>query len=1026
MNSTRRWTTWRGDRLAAAVIIWLGCCLSLSAEIPKRFVALLENGEYVQGDVLRNWYSDNAMPQLAGRDLLSGGNPMLWLIDTTVPVPSIPNSFVELANGDRLPGDVLAHHGERIEHLVVVPEHFQVASSAMLQRSSSAEFQTDIRVLREFVRKIVWQRQPHLVDRYLPGTLIYRNGRQLSYRGIRYAGSSVQILTDEGRQSVSFGEIAELHLPATNPWELYAKELAILFAGDPFGDASRGRLVQWDTRDGVIATTALGRMDADSRGNNNESDRWLHGIQPAWSLDTLWLASQQSWQRRSWRIDQFPLTRLIPEEDRSGAYFSHQGFAARVNRNVLGREARDHQRPIGWNYGVMAPSRLKFPVGPFTTGLETRVALDHAAGGGGCVRALVRLSSQTSPIYRSEPLVGSANKVLQLGKLSWDRKKVSADTSLILEVDPTHDDRPEGADPYDIRDLTNWIEPRLLLDRESLEKRVRELTPELMLAWRGWQLDTPEDQKPNDQTVVQYFNTPRRVDYESGSWRTAVVATEKPIRLTKTWRVTPETQTVEISTAKFGDFGKEPKIEIHVDGFPLLAEVVETNNRHDRGGSPLMVSLHHYLGQEVEVSILQHPSNPKAPIDWRAIRISEGPRNLITVLEDPSDEDIERIVSESELEGDQVARIDEHRLVNRPAIQVEPETWVRLASFDPPLEIRERPHPDQLKVLRFAFKKLGSGGNAMVAIRIVHLDDQERPAVMTIGPGKPPVEGAKRLDQGRLKEEWRVVTRDLAQEFKDIDVVGIEVWSSGEGAQWDHFYLGRGYSDLERINAPSPDRTNWDNWQERAQNLQPQLTKSLLRVKAGNTADIPAILVDRGRRVLALAAVEPIKRGEKIEVTGHNQETVQAEVRGIDTTTGLALAQIDETDEAKETLAKWESLELTGRSEFERQQVVLLVQGDPDAPVVNQPEPQQGDEKRPLEMPSTWDTVRLEVGPPTRKLSSKPGFPVRTGAIAIDQHHQVAGIVVELVGNDYPVLQSAHNLRKHWDKLLRGEDHNEP
>jgi hypothetical protein len=77
-------------------------------------------------------------------------------------------------------------------------------------------------------------------------------------------------------------------------------------------------------------------------------------------------------------------------------------------------------------------------------------------------------------------------------------------------------------------------------------------------------------------------------------------------------------------------------------------------------------------------------------------------------------------------------------------------------------------------------------------------------------------------------------------------------------------------------------------------------------------------------------------------------------------------------------------------------------------------------------MPRYWDTVHAEAGPSNRSMVSKPVYDFRIGAIAIDQNHHAVGFVVDRVGNGYPVVQSAHNLRQHWDKLLRGEDHNEP
>ena len=48
---------------------------------------------------------------------------------------------------------------------------------------------------------------------------------------------------------------------------------------------------------------------------------------------------------------------------------------------------------------------------------------------------------------------------------------------LVIVSHPDSSDRPAGADPLDIRDVVDWLEPQLNLDLEKLRTEVRKRLP---------------------------------------------------------------------------------------------------------------------------------------------------------------------------------------------------------------------------------------------------------------------------------------------------------------------------------------------------------------------------------------------------------------------------------------------------------------------------------------------------------------------------------------------------------------------
>ncbi|MBI1247563.1 hypothetical protein GC197_06910 [bacterium] len=950
-------------------------------------MACLEDGRIVEDDVLRNWYSGNAMPQLGGQSLIEGGNPMRWMVDRSLGPAEMPSAYIEFFSGDRLPGHTDSYTPEGLAYQTVLPEHFTLSPSFPFRKSSDARYRSDLRVRRDMIRKIVWQQIPALIDRYVPSTVFLTNGREISFRAIRFTEGSIQLLSGRERISIGFHEIAELHLPNESPWETHLLELAILFPGGKTDREDHQRLVQWETSDGLVATTSVDRIDADSRGDNNNSDRWNHGIQPAWSLDMIWVECRSTWMRRSWRFDEMPLFRVPYHETREEAMFSRNGFSARINRGVLAGTAKSGEHASGWNFGVMAPSRLSIDLPPLARGFRGSLGIDQAAHDRGCIRGKVFLSWESSPKFESKPIIGSA-EVVQIPEFRWD--KVPQSGQLILETDMVKNGHPAEADPFDIRDMTNWIEPRIMLDKQQLQEAILQLTPKTILAWQGWKLETELDK-------LQFATTLRQVQYpfETPSWRTTVVAKDEPLRLISTQKIAANQTWLEVSLAKFHG-NDQPTIDIVIDGIPVFSRGMQNVNTYDHVNSPapFLVNLQPFAGHEATFEISQSVGPKDVPVDWRAIAFLSEPTFLAPILENPTQVQVDAMQT-IDAKPAEVTWRNDIRLLTRPAIEIPDGPWVQIASFDRPIEIREQPLPGQFRQIRIAFQKKGKGH---VLIRFLHEKDDELPVVYAAGISKAG-KGIISIDGNKLDENWHEVTGDLYSNFHDLDITGIAISSVGEGTSlWDHIVFANSAGNFDRLVSVSPVNSNWDDWEKRSADLMPQAIKGLVEVHCPGKPVRPAYMINQGEGIFAMLGYDDWKRNEKVEVVRNDGKKFSAKCLGMDASSKLGLIKLEKIEQD----GGWSQLNLSGKERFEPQYSYMLIQPDGRAESIN------------------WDICRPTSYSNNYEILSIPNrFDCRVGAIALDVNHQIGGFVKGLSPNGNPVLVSVRQLFENLTTLQK-------
>ena len=575
-----------------------------------RYTGQWTDGSRRAGDEVAPWHQTESAPALAARPLFAEGHSIRWLLDNSLAPADRPRAVVEFVGGDCLPGRVVGVESGEESPTHRLPPHLVVVPYVRLDFPGGPA-RPQIRVITDWVRRIVWTR---VADRYHPRTLLLRDGRRLDFRSVRLTATSIRLLREEGIREVALSDVAELHFPQLDPWETYFQQLAEL---SPDGTS---RLVELETADGLRATSSSERFQAHCHGSQEDPAHWYHLVQPAWSLDPFWLCHHTIRLRRYFMPQEVPLSRIDPvgvsqQSDLGGTW------RWRVDRNVEGGPLHSGGLAYQWGFGVHAGNELEFPLPHCARAFHTHLGLDQLAGEGGCVDAKILVGSTAAkPAFASGTVVGSA-KVLSSGRLEVDTSS-GTPGRLVLRVDAAHDKRPSGADPFDVRDTFDWLEPILELDPHGMQAEVLRQAPRRIPAWRDWQVATGEAE------AARLANRWDQTDSRQPTYRLMTVSDQAPLKLSRRLRVGPERNRLLLAVSRPSGTAAS-KIEVYIEGEPV--EEFEVPIRSSREApEPLVVSLSDYEGRQLTVEVIQKAEDVRdhdqqALVEWRAITLAGPP-----------------------------------------------------------------------------------------------------------------------------------------------------------------------------------------------------------------------------------------------------------------------------------------------------------------------------------------------------------------------------------------------------------------
>lgn len=778
-----------------------------------RFVGLRRNGDLFSGPEITDWQDPAAEPKLEGKPLFDPANTVRWIRDTTLPIGDEPVAYVEFYGGDRLAGTVIGGI-EQTDTLWRQPSCVRFTPASRLDWPDSVR-PDGVRLQTRWLKRVVWRRRDDA--RYSPGTAFLKDGGQVSFRSVRWLESGVRLLVDSNSREFAFTDLAELHLPRQDSWSAWWQQLALLAPtglpglSHPKGDAaptkspeSHPPIYQIETADGSRLTVSSGRSLPISRGGGNP-EHWHVAVQPAWSLDPLFVPHRAIHTRRWFLANEVPLSVIEPVRIAQTSSLASLGLP-RLDRTVTGHWPRGKDRTWGWSLGVHSRSEVEYELPGIAGQFRTACGLDRSVAGGGCVRPQILLGGggAAGPAGANGPILVGSNELFDSQALPLP---TTSESRLTLVVDAVLDDRPAGADPLEVRDIANWIEPMWTLDPVSVAREVARHLPRVVPAWDGWTIEGPEP------TSLLLSNQSDSTDGRTLRFWSSVTAPGGAFRLSRKLSVTPRHRLLIINCNRFDKSSEPSEIQVLING-KAVAEFDVPIRYAWQEAPPLLVPVEAYAGQTIDVAVVQFSAGAKSGVEWRSVQLAERDPQIVRVFdEEPA------AVDQLSVGDGLLTFVTEGGVAGTAALRLSPgeresPTCLQTSTEPRGISIRGTPRLGEYRFLRFAWKKVG---DKSIAIHLAR--DGQFPLPETSEPrlglryqiGKlgvrPYANGLKLKDQP--PSDWEVVTRDLFADFGEFNATGLRLaCPDGEAALFDHIYFARRQEDFDAVDPKRIQRTD--------------------------------------------------------------------------------------------------------------------------------------------------------------------------------------------------------------------------
>lgn len=584
----------RRARHGATLLIALASIGSSSLAAGPRYEAKWSDGKRTLGEEVYDWTDHGEQARLDNQKLFGASRPIRWLRDQTLVTSDPSSACLYFVGGDRLPGKVVDYIASDDATLESEP-HLRVEAATAVELPG-AERVRPLRILPASLERIVWTTGKTRPDR--PGTAYLRDEREYEFRSLRWRPNGVQLLLEDRVVTVDFPELAELQMPECERWSWHCRRLAKLTP------SLRSTLMQLHAVDGLCVTSSLERCSMRTLTGRNDSAHWVQFIQPEWSLDPLFVRHTTIALRTFFQPHEMPLTWLTPVASRHRAIFSGSWHTPRLNHNVRGGNLRNGGQFFAWGLGVNAFHELEYELPAGVAILQTSMGLDEIAGRGGSARGkIVAGDRESQPLYESPVMIGSMSQA-DSGRLTLPTQQQSH-FRLRLIADDAMLETPPGADPFDIRDTFDWLEPTLTCEQKWLQ---RQLDQSLESAIPGW---TTEDRYGLDwlaNNVVDIHERP------IPACRTALVPRDT-LTLTRTALIRPGHETLRIVLGQPAFDEQHAQLTVLVNQRPL-ATVPVPGRRAPQGYRPIEIDLAAYVNREVVIDLQLRALHRDARVVW--------------------------------------------------------------------------------------------------------------------------------------------------------------------------------------------------------------------------------------------------------------------------------------------------------------------------------------------------------------------------------------------------------------------------
>ncbi|HOM19304.1 MAG TPA: hypothetical protein PLQ00_18375, partial [Thermoguttaceae bacterium] len=190
---------------------------------------------------------------------------------------------------------------------------------------------------------------------------------------------------------------------------------------------------------------------------------------------------------------------------------------------------------------------------------------------------------------------------------------------LVLRVEANPAQTPRGADPWDIRDHFDWLEPMVELDAEKLPAELLQRMGRLVPAWEGWTFQAEGALRgPLLMNVLNTLWQEHRPMHQR-KYLLAVVAPGASIRLSRKLFIPPEKDVLCLGVWRV-ESTPPATVELLVDG--QLAGSFEAPVWRNHRMPLRSLSLADYRGKEILLELTQRSSDDRAWVVWETLRLA--------------------------------------------------------------------------------------------------------------------------------------------------------------------------------------------------------------------------------------------------------------------------------------------------------------------------------------------------------------------------------------------------------------------
>ncbi len=461
-----------------------------------------------------------------------------------------------------------------------------------------------------------------------------------------------------------------------------------------------------------------------------------------------------------------------------------------------------------------------------------RAGLDQSVGEGGCVRWQVALHGEVEKTLYQSPIVKGTNQVLDSGRLALEpAKDPKVSRELVLSVDPLLMGAPDGADPLDIRDSLNWLEPELELDREQLRRELSRHTLSQIPTLADWEWETASSES------LVLSNVWDQSDRDDPRYRVLLGSLDPFASFSKSIPIGTQDRWLVLAVNRAEEKSAPMLLQVHIEGH-AIAELEIPPARDARGPDPLLIPVDSFRGRTVNVRLVQFPASsvpaPKTSpeqlalaVDWRGISTSIHRPGLLSLLKENEEFLTELSEGEGTLALDTAAPFS-----GKTSVKLTPPErgQSRVQGLEAP--IRAIPRLGEYRYISFAWKKTDGqdiafslahegqlGGEAFAderprgrkILKVNQNTNQARRLLQNAGRG---LEFGYRYLTGRgndelgpalrvekkLPKDWQRIDRDVFGDFGEFTLTGFSLLCpDGQAAWFDEIYLARDHRDFEHL-----------------------------------------------------------------------------------------------------------------------------------------------------------------------------------------------------------------------------------